>query len=437
MEYNVVDINSSEKEVEIKLEYDEIRKDIEEEVKKQSKKIQVPGFRKGKVPVSILKKMYGDALEYEASEKIANSFFWKVAEENQFKPIGQPSMTDLKFEPEKELSFKVKYEIIPLLDIQNYKGLTFDVPDLIAGDDEIAKEIDYIRKSNKTLEDAEVISDENHTIDAEIVMIEKNGEKLDENITEKMQIDLTADGIAKDIIKNSKNKKVGESFNFTFTDEHKHKLEDGTEHSHKEEFTYKVSILGIKKVVLPELNEGIIKKATRDKVSTEAELREEIKKDIQTYYDQQTEEMIRVKFVSEILKKNEFDPPKSLVNNILEEYVKAEEEKAKKSKYPFNKEETRTRLQKSAESEVKWYLIKNEIQKKETLTINDSDYTQLAEKESQKTGLPVDKLINYYKTSNQGERILDQKLFDFLKSNSTLNKVHPDKLKAKQEAVNE
>lgn len=437
MEYNVVDISSSEKEVEIKLNYDEIKNEIEEEVKKQTKKIQVPGFRKGKAPISMLKKMYGDAFEYEASEKIANTFFWKVAEENQFKPIGQPSMTDLKFEPEKELSFKVKYEIIPLLDIQNYKGLTFDIPDLIAGDDEIAKEIDYIRKSNKTLEDTDVLTDENHTIDAEIVMIEKNGEKLDENITEKMQIDLTADGIAKDIIKNSKNKKVGESFTFTFKDEHKHKLEDGTEESHKEEFTYKVSILGIKKVVLPELNEEIIKKATRDKVSTESELREEIKKDIQTYYDQQTEEMIRVKFVSEILKKNEFDPPKSLVNNILEEYVKSEEEKAKKSKYPFNKEETRTRLQKSAESEVKWYLIKNEIQKKESLTIDDSDFAQLAEKESQKTGLPVDKLINYYKTSNQGERILDQKLFDFLKSNSTLNKLHPDKLKAKQEAVNE
>jgi len=44
MEYNVLEISSSEKEVEIKLQYDEIKKEIEEEVKKQSKKIQVPGF---------------------------------------------------------------------------------------------------------------------------------------------------------------------------------------------------------------------------------------------------------------------------------------------------------------------------------------------------------------------------------------------------------
>ncbi|MDP2365099.1 MAG: trigger factor [Ignavibacteria bacterium] len=437
MEYNVLELSSSENEVEIKLQYDEIKNEIEEEVKKQTKKIQIPGFRKGKAPISMLKKMYGDAFEYEASEKIANSFFWKVAEENQLKPIGQPTMTDIKFEPEKELSFKVKYETIPLLDVKNYKGLTFDIPDLIAGENEIAKEIDYILKSNKTLEDAEVILDNNFTIDAEIILIEKNGDELPESKPEKMQIDLTSDGVAKEIVENSKNKKVGESFNFTFKDEHKHKLEDGTEESHKEEYTYQVNILGIKKVVLPELSEELIKKVSRNKVSTENDLRDEIKKDIQNYYDQQTEEMVKVKLIGEIIKNNDFVPPKSLVNNILEEYLKNEEEKAKKSKYPFNKEETRKKLLKSAESEVKWYLIGNKIKKNESITMTDADLTELAEKEAQRTSLSVEKIMNYYKNSNHSEKILEQKLFDFLKSNNTFNKMHPDKLKAKQEAVNE
>ena len=437
MEYNVVDINSSEKEVEIKLEYDEIRKDIEEEVKKQSKKIQVPGFRKGKVPVSMLKKMYGDALEYEASEKIANSFFWKIAEENQFKPIGQPTMTDLKFEPEKEFSFKVKYETIPVLNVKDYKGLSIEIPDFVVTDNEVEKEIDYIRKSNKTLEDANEILDNNFIIDAEVFLIERNGEKIADAKPEKMQIDLTSDGVAKEIVENAMNKKVGEHFNFSFKDEHKHNLEDGTEEVHKEEFSYQLNILGLKKIVLPELNEEMIKKATKDKVSTEEELRQEIKKDIQNYYDQRTEDIVRGKLISEIVKNNNFDPPKSLVNNILEEYVKNEEEQSKKSKYPFNKEETRKRLSKSAENEVKWYLLKNEIQKAEKIEVNDEDIKALAEKEAEKIGLPVDKIINYYKTSNQTERLVDEKLYEFLKSNNTLAKVHPDKLKVKQEAVNE
>jgi trigger factor len=437
MEYNVLELSSSEKEVEIKLQYDEIKKEIEEEVKKQSKKIQVPGFRKGKVPVSMLKKMYGDALEYEASEKIANSFFWKVAEENKLKPIGQPTMTDLKFDPEKELLFKVKYETLPVLNVKGYKGISLDIPEFDVTDKEVEKEIAYILNSNKSLEDASEILDSNFIIDAEVTLSERNGDKIIDSKPEKMQIDLTADGVVKEITENAKNKKIGDSFSFSYKDEHKHKLEDGTEDVHKEEYSYRVNILGIKKIVLPELNEELIKKATKDKVSTESELREEIRKDIQNYYDQRTEEFVRGKLVGEIVKNNDFDPPKSLVNNILEEYVKNEEEQSKKSKYPFNKEETRKRLLKSAENEVKWYLIRSEIQKNESIIITDDEIKELAEKEATKASIPVDKLINYYKTSNQSERMLDTKLFDFLKSNNTINKVHPDKLKAKQEVANE
>ena len=146
MEYNVVELSSSEQEVEIKLQYDEIKNEIDEEVKKQTKKVQLPGFRKGKAPLSMLKKMYGDSFEYEASEKIANSYFWKMAEENQLKPIGQPTMTDIKFEPEKELSFKVKYETIPVIDVKDYKDLSFEIPELVAGENEINKEILFYLK---------------------------------------------------------------------------------------------------------------------------------------------------------------------------------------------------------------------------------------------------------------------------------------------------
>ncbi len=437
MEFNVVDLNSSEKEVEIKLQYDEIKKEIEEEVKKQTKKIQIPGFRKGKAPLSMLKKMYGDAFEYEASEKIANSFFWKIADENQLRPIGQPTMTDLKFEPEKDLSFKVKFETVPVLNVKDYTNLTLEIPEWIVNETEIQKEIDYFLKTNNKLEDAEQITDNQFVIDAEVLLIEKNGEKIPDVKPEKMQIDLTADGISKEIITNSKNKKVGESFNFVFKDEHTHKHDDGTEEVHKEEYHYDVKILGLKKIIYPELNEEMIKKMSRNKFTAEADLREDIRKDLQSYYDNQTEEMIRFKLINEILKNNEFIPPRTLVNNILDEYLKKEEEHAKKSKYPFNKEEARKRMEKSAETEVKWYLVKNEIQKAENISLTDQDLNDLAESESVKTGLSVEKLISYYKSSNQGERILDKKLFDFLKSSNTIVKVDAEKFKSKQEVTNE
>ncbi len=90
MEFKVNDISQSEKEVEVTLTYDEIRNEIDAEVKKEASKIQIPGFRKGKVPKSILKQRLGDSLEFEASEKVANSRFWQLAKENNLRPIGQP-----------------------------------------------------------------------------------------------------------------------------------------------------------------------------------------------------------------------------------------------------------------------------------------------------------------------------------------------------------
>ncbi len=55
MEVKVNEISASENEVEVTMTYDEIKTDIDSEVKKQTKKLQVPGFRKGKVPINILK----------------------------------------------------------------------------------------------------------------------------------------------------------------------------------------------------------------------------------------------------------------------------------------------------------------------------------------------------------------------------------------------
>ena len=80
MEFTVNDISQSEKEVAVTLSYDEIRDEIASEVKKQTNKIQVPGFRKGKVPKNIIKQRFGDSLEFEASEKVANSQILAVSE---------------------------------------------------------------------------------------------------------------------------------------------------------------------------------------------------------------------------------------------------------------------------------------------------------------------------------------------------------------------
>jgi len=434
LEFTVNDISQSEKEVAVTLSYAEIRDEIASEVKKQTNKIQVPGFRKGKVPKNILKQRFGDSLEFEASEKVANSRFWQLAKDNNLRPIGQPVMIDLDFNIEKEFKFKVKYEVIPDIEVKDYTNQLIEVPDLKVTSVEVEKEIDNLLKSNSTQQDTDVVGDDsNFLLDVELTRVNDDGQPSAESKPEKMQIDLSNEGVHIDIKNNAKGKKVGEKFKFHFHDERMVPNKDGLEEKVVEHFDYEVLILGIKKLVLPELNEELIKKITKDKLSTGDELRTEIEKNIQNYYDQRAEEFIRTRLISLIITKNDFTPPSFMVESILDEMVKSEEERLKKQ--GMKKVDTKylkEYLQPSALNEVKWYQLKNEILKKENLEVTDQELEELAAKDAEKTGLPIDKLVNYYKSSNQMERMLDQKLFSFLKEKNEIKKVNPEKL-AKQQ----
>ena len=186
-------------------------------------------------------------------------------------------------------------------------------------------------RSNSSQEDADVVGDDtNFLLDVELTRINESGQPAADSKPEKMQIDLSNENVHLDIKENSKGKKVGEKFKFHFHDERMVPNKDGAEEKVVEHFDYEVLILGIKKIVLPELNEELIKKATKDKLSTEAELRTEIEKNIQNYYDQRADEFTRNRLIGLIITKNDFTPPSFMVESILDEMVKSEEERLKK-----------------------------------------------------------------------------------------------------------
>ena len=428
MEFKINDVNTSEKELEATFTFDEIKKDLETEVQKQTIKLQIPGFRKGKVPPALLKKMFGDAFDQEASEKVASKKFWEVAEENHLHPIGKPTITDIKFVQNESLFFKIVYEVLPQLEAKDYKGIDIEVPDFIVKDEDVDHEIKHILKANETFEPLDIVIDNNCNLEVDIQRIDKEGFPFEGSKQETLQIDLANERVAKEIVDNSKGKKVGDTFTFTFNDERSIKDKSGKEEKITEVIDYKAVIKGIKKSVIPALDEALIKKVTKDKVSTAAELKVEIRNDIQRYFEQQMDDILRGKLISQIIKNNEFDPPQILINNVLEDYVKREEEQYKKQGYKkYDREEGRKRLAKSAEVEVKWYILKEAIQKQENISLSDEELNQLAVKDAEETGIAFDKLLNYYKSSNYAGKFIENKVFQFLKDNNNIKKVEPDK----------
>ena len=174
-----------------------------------------------------MKRKFGDALEYEASEKVANTHFWIIAVEKSLKPIGQPTITDLKFQPGEDLQFKVKYEIVPEIDAKDYTDQEIEIPEFVVKESEVENEITNIIRSNRTFEEIEVVGyDNNYLLDVQLYRLNKNAEPENDK-GEKIEIDLTNEGVNKEILDNSRGKKPGETFTFGFDDERTIKNDKG------------------------------------------------------------------------------------------------------------------------------------------------------------------------------------------------------------------
>jgi trigger factor len=426
LEIKLNELNTSEQEFEVTYSYDEIKEELNKEIKKRIKDIQIPGFRKGKAPLSYLKKIYGDALEYEASEKVANTKFWEIIKEKEINPINTPVITDLKFEPQSDLFFKIRFEIMPVIDVKDYMGFEIELPEFVVREEDIDHEIKNIRNAYRELQDTEVIGDNGEEIiTVNIVRLDDNGDKIENTFAEKIQIDLSNEKVQPEILNNSKGKKVGEKFTFSFTDERTVKNLKGEEEPVTETIHYQAEIAEIKKIKLPELNEEFLKKTFGDKIANEEELRKDLSNNLKNYLEKQLEDIHKSRLIEKILENNPFEPPHSMVHRYLDQIIKLEEDKAKQQKQPFNRQEMSKKLHGVAELELKWHLLKENIKEKENISVSDDELQEFAQKESEKTGITVDKLMNYYNSSGYKNNLADMKLFDFLKNNNSVKFIEP------------
>jgi trigger factor len=127
-----------------------------------SKNIQMPGFRKGKVPRNVLVRKFGDALKGEALGRIVEKAVGQVFDDETFAkedkplPYSQPQIQDekdLALDLEKDLKFSVVYDILPKVTVGKWQGIEIEVPDVAITDEDLNRELDVIRDRNAIVMD--------------------------------------------------------------------------------------------------------------------------------------------------------------------------------------------------------------------------------------------------------------------------------------------
>jgi len=143
MEYAIKEVNESEKEISISIKKDYIGKLTEEKINNLRGSINISGFRKGKVPLSLIKRKYGHSIEDEIISKFLEKNIKEIIVKEKLKPISTPK---IKRKSEQDLNtFIINFEIFPVVKIKNL-SFNLEKPTVEIGEKEVDGIIDNIKK---------------------------------------------------------------------------------------------------------------------------------------------------------------------------------------------------------------------------------------------------------------------------------------------------
>jgi len=414
MEISITDITDVEKEIQIQTTAAELVPHFEEAYKRYQPKIEIRGFRKGKAPLDLVKKLHGESIEYNALDTIASDVYRKVVQERDLRPIGDPVLTDMDYKRGEALTFKIKYEVKPQVELKAYTGIPVERIVHTVTEKEIQDELLRLRKANGTLAEASSAEDDEHIVTADIQQLDESGSPLIGKRTSDARLYLADDTLFPEIRTALRNASVGQVAKVNVEHEH-----DGVKHADHLEITVKK----IEQALLPEFNDAFVQKITKEKIATVAEFDKQLRTDLADYWTERSERKLIDAIVAEIVKRHQITVPESLVRGVLDSLVEEMKGRSPNKKLPaeFNEETFRTNSRGYAVFQATWYLIRERIIEAERLTVEDADITRLAEADAPKVGIDKERLLEFYKSSSQvKDRILSDKLMAFLKANQAV-----------------
>jgi trigger factor len=166
---------------------DDVRLQYQDMLNDLVKKVQIPGFRKGKAPLQVLERKFGESLKGDALSRIIESALLEVFKEGNLNRNEKPlpySTPRLEGEPkldfDQDLQFSVVYDVLPEVKVGQWKGLEAEAPQCEIDDDDINRELEEIRERNAVVMDRDdnAAACKGDVVTVDYCVLDENGEEM-------------------------------------------------------------------------------------------------------------------------------------------------------------------------------------------------------------------------------------------------------------------
>ena len=401
-------------------------------ISKYAKNVQLPGFRKGHVPVKVLEQKYGDSLKQEVLADLIDESLNQIFAEEESKdirplPYTQPRLDGDKlpeFSTDKDLTFSVVYDVFPSVEVKDFSKIEVKEPQVEIGEKELNEELKAIQERNA------------------VVIDKKEGEPVEkDNIVTIDYKELDDSGAA---IPGSER----EGFVFTVgTGENIYKIDDEILGMKKDETkeiskTYdakeenkdlagktkkiSVTVKAIKLRNLPALDDELAQDVS-EKYKTLDDLKKDISKGLESAKNRKIAELKSQSLLEQLVEKNPIVLPKSMIQAEMEsrwrmmaQQFQTTPEQLEKmiSASGQSKENMLTQWTGNAEKMLKSRLIVDALIREKNIAVTPEEVEAEFAKIADESGSTIEEVKEHYEDARAKEYIIDEikenKLYDEL-----------------------
>jgi len=341
---------------------------LEEVYRRVVRTLEIPGFRRGRVPRSYLEMRFGKDFLYEDSQaELLEEYLPKVLSEHNIEPASRPEPRVLEFEAGKPFRFEVEVEVFPEVEIADYSKIEVEEPEKRKPSDaDVSKVVEELRIENATLvprAEGAAVEDE------DVVVIRRRDGKTEE-------LQARSDGWTAPLI----GKRVGE------------RLQLGPPEGEKVE----VTVEGIKRIELPDLEE-LAQTLGHEDLSS---LKEEIKERLEERFKQEYEHTLRMKVLDAVVQRSRVSIPPKLVDELL----KAEVEQLKGGGHEPSEEEL-NQLRGAIERSLRRERVLQAIKEREGISLSDEEFEEYLRGEAERNEMPLVKFRALLEREGRLERL--------------------------------
>lgn len=373
-----------------------------------AKRVRMPGFRKGKVPASVVQKQFGQDIESQTVERVINTAYREALKQEGLNPISQASVEDVHYHEGQELHFSVEFEVRPEIALDRLGGFTVKRKRTAVTDAEVDRVVSRLREENATwtpLEGGKPAEGDRVKVEIRALSGEAAGAPARE-----YEVVLGAGEILEEIDQAIRTLEPGAEGEFTI------KL-PAAEGAEPEDHRIHLRVLSGERPELPALDDELAKKLG-DFESLEA-LRGRIREDLAEETEREADRDVRRQLVGEILEANPFEVPPSLVDQYLDGLLNAPED-ADPGEVAQAKEQARP----AAEHAVRRMLLIERVAELENLHATEQDVDARVQEIAASNQMDVAEvrrqLVRSGRLQALASDLTERRVFDYLKSLSTI-----------------